>query len=67
MTAVIVRILLRYGSGALVLHGVLSPDDGNAIVTDPDVAQLLEIGVGLGMGAISEGWYYLAHKFGWQK
>lgn len=67
MLPVVTRIILRYGSGALVLHGVLSPDDGNALVTDPDVAQALEIGLGLGMGAISEGWYYLARKFGWTK
>lgn len=67
MIGVLVRIALRYGSGALVLHGFLSPDDGNALVSDPDVAQVLEIGIGLGMGAISEGWYYLARKWGWAK
>jgi hypothetical protein len=63
MTAVIARIALRYAAAALVTRGLLSPDDGNTLMNDPDVLMLL----GAGLGAISEGWYWLAHKFGWSK
>lgn len=67
MSAVIVRILLRYLAGALITKGLLSPEDGNMLTSDPDVAQLLEIGVGLGFGLASEAWYAIARRFGWAK
>lgn len=61
MTFVIIRIALRYGAAALVARGLLSPDDGATLATDPDVQML----VGLAMGAVAEGWHFLAQKFGW--
>lgn len=63
MTSVIVRIGLRYGAGYLVLHGLLSAEDGATLSTDPDVQML----VGAAIGAATEGWYLLARKFGWSK
>ena len=67
MTAVVTRILLRYAAGALVAKGLLAPDLGNQIAVDPDVISAVEIGVGAALMAVSEGWYYLARRFGWSK
>lgn len=67
MSAVITRILLRYAAGALVAHGLLASDVGNQLAMDPDVLAALEVGVGAILMAISEGWYYLARRFGWSK
>jgi hypothetical protein len=63
MTAVIIRIALRYGAAYLVARGFLSADDGATLATDPDVQML----VGAGLGAVAEGWWMLARKFGWER
>ncbi|KQZ81864.1 hypothetical protein ASD64_08880 [Mesorhizobium sp. Root157] len=63
MASVIIRIGLRYGAAYLVARGLLSPDDGATLATDHDVQMLL----GTAMGAVAEGWYYLARRFGWSK
>jgi hypothetical protein len=63
MTSVIIRIGLRYGAGYLVLKGLLSPDDASTLATDQDVQMI----VGVAVGAVTEGWYFLARKFGWSK
>ncbi len=67
MASVIIRILLRYMSAALIAKGFLSPDLGGFITTDPDVVSAIEVGVGLSVGLIAEGWYVLARRFGWSK
>lgn len=67
MTAVIIRIGLRYGAGYLVARGLLSAEDGGTFSADPDIQMLVETGAGIALGAVSEGWYWLAHKFGWAK
>lgn len=59
----LVRILLRYGAAFLVAKGWLTADDATSFVTDPDVEML----VGAAIGALVEGWYVLARKYGWQK
>jgi hypothetical protein len=63
MTSVLARIGLRYAAAALITRGLLSPDDGATIMNDPDV----QLVVGAGLGVLSEGWYWLAHRFGWAK
>jgi hypothetical protein len=63
MTSVIIRIGLRYGAAFLVARGLLSPDDGATLATDPDV----QLVAGMAAGAVAEGWYFLARKFGWSK
>lgn len=63
MTSVIIRIGLRYGAAYLVARGLLSPDDGASLATDPDVQML----IGTAMGAAAEGWYWAARRFGWSK
>jgi hypothetical protein len=67
MTAVIVRILLRYVAAALVAHGLLSPDLGGLISHDPDIETAVNIFAGVLLGGLSEGWYFLAHRYGWAK
>lgn len=61
----IIRIGLRYGAGFLVARGLLGESDGNMLAADPEVAALIETGVGLALGAASEAWYYLAKRLGW--
>ena len=65
MTGAIVRIILRYGSGALVAKGILSPDDGAIFAADPDVAQMLQVGIGAAIGAATEVYYAIAKRMGW--
>ena len=67
MTAVVARIVLRYVAGALVIKGLIPEDTGTQIAADADLLGILETGLGLGIGALTEGWYYLARKFGWSK
>ncbi len=67
MAAVIVRIALRYSAGILVARGLLSADDGSAFSADSDLQMVIETGAGVALGAISECWYWLAHRFGWAK
>lgn len=61
MTAVLTRILARYLAGALVFYGLIDPDSGAELAVDPDVALL----IGLLIGAITEGAYALARRWGW--
>ena len=61
MTAVFVRIFLRYAAGALVARGFLGPDVADQILNDPDV----EMALGVALGAAAEGWFWLARRFGW--
>jgi len=61
----IIRIGLRYGAGFLVARGLLGESDGNMLASDPEVAALIETGVGFALGAASEAWYWLAKRFGW--
>ena len=67
MTSVVVRIVLRYVAAALVAKGVFTSADGGALATDPDLINLVEVGLGLVIGGATEWWYVLARKFGWSK
>lgn len=67
MTAVVARIALRYASGALVAKGFLPDDIGRGLAVDVDVLSIIEISLGLALGAATEAWYWLARKFGWAK
>jgi hypothetical protein len=61
MTAVLARIALRYTAAALITRGLLSPDDGATIMSDPD----LQLVVGTGLAAVAEGWRIVAKRMGW--
>lgn len=65
MAAVIARIALRYGAGFLVAKGLLAPDAGVQLSTDPDVQMLLQVGAGLIAGVMSEMFYFFAKRVGW--
>jgi len=67
MTAVLVRIGLRYGAGILIAKGLLAPEAGMSLAQDPDIAMALQIAAGVVAGAVSELWYFLARKLGWAK
>lgn len=62
---VFARILLRYVSGYLVLKGFFSAEMSGQLQADADIINWLEIGLGAAAAGISEGWYWLAKKFGW--
>ncbi|MCZ8545084.1 hypothetical protein OOJ09_12895 [Mesorhizobium qingshengii] len=66
MTGLIIRIGLRYGAGFLVARGLLGADDAAGFSTDPDIAAAIEAGAGVAVGAVVEGWHYLARRFGWE-
>lgn len=61
------RILLRYVAAIIVAKGLLTETDGATLGMDPDVLSLIETGLGLALSAATEGWYYLARRFGWEK
>lgn len=67
MTAVLIRIALRYLAGALVIKGLIPEAMGSQIAADPDILNVLEVASGVAFGAVAEGWYWLARKFGWAK
>jgi len=60
MSAVLVRIALRYLTGALVSYGFLSPEIGAELAMDPDVA----LALGAGIAAATESLYALAKRMG---
>ena len=66
MSSVLIRIALRWIAGALVSHGLLG-EGMTGLFDDPDIAMVVETGIGVAIGAIAEGWYYLANRFGWAK
>lgn len=67
MTAVVVRILLRYLAGILVAKGLLAPEDGLTVSADPDIAMAAQLAAGAAVGALSEAWYFVARKLGWER
>lgn len=67
MIAPVSRIILRYVAGILIAKGWLDSGFGQQLATDPDVLSLVQIGVGFAAAAASEGWYWLARKFGWSR
>ena len=67
MTDIIIRIALRYIAGALVFNGVLPDELGNSLMNDPQVIQVVNVGLGLAIASATEAWYFLARKFGWAK
>jgi len=64
MTAVIIRIALRYVAAALVARGLFGAEDASAFSADPDIQAAIEAGIGLAIAAGTEWWHYLARKFG---
>ena len=67
MIAPVSRIVLRYVAGYLIAKGLIDADLGRQLAGDPDALAVVQIGVGVAAGALSEGWYWLARRFGWAK
>jgi hypothetical protein len=42
------------------------PED-SGLATDPDVLNVVEVAMGLAIGAATEAWYVIAHRMGWAK
>ena len=57
----IIRIILRYGIGAFAGY-----EFGSRLADDPDMVAVATVVVTACAGAITEGYYYLAKKFGWK-
>jgi len=65
MNAALARIFLRYFAMALFMWGILAPADRQVVASDPELAGLIEIGIGITISAATEGWYWLAKRWGW--
>lgn len=65
MTALLIRLALRYGAGALIAKGFLAPDAGVELANDVDLQAAIEIGIGLAMAGASELWMVVARRCGW--
>lgn len=55
-----VRIGLRIFGGYMIGQGMANEDAVQFLWTDPEIAGAVAI-------AISEGWYFMAKRFGWSK
>lgn len=56
-----IRIILRYGVGAVIGYEV-----GNQLATDPDVVVVASAAGAALVGIVTEGFYYLAKRWGWK-
>lgn len=61
-TALIARIVLRYGASALAAVGVFAPDVAAQVSGDPDILIL----VGAGLGLVAETATVAARRLGWK-
>ncbi|HEY0213685.1 MAG TPA: hypothetical protein VGC40_08880 [Paenirhodobacter sp.] len=66
MNPAYIRNILRYVAGALVARGLIGPQTGMAIASDPILAETLSLCVGAVLGLIAEGFYALAKRAGWR-
>lgn len=65
MSAVIVRIALRYIAGLLVAYGFISAGDVGIILNDPDLEREIAATLGVLAGILVETAYGLARRLGW--
>ncbi|MFC3061261.1 hypothetical protein [Paenirhodobacter populi] len=66
MNPAIIRNILRYAAGALVAKGLIAPQTGLAIASDPVLVESLSLALGAVLGLIAEGFYALAKRAGWR-
>ena len=64
--APIARITIRYVAGYLALKGIIYASTGKALAADADLVWLVDLGLGAGMAAVTEGYYWLAKRYGWK-
>lgn len=63
--APIIRIFLRYATFPLLYFGLITEPEASDIIADPEIIQWVSMGLGVVAPVVSEGWYWLASKFGW--
>ncbi|MEJ5081041.1 hypothetical protein [Ochrobactrum sp. MYb379] len=56
-----IRIILRYGVGAIIGYEV-----GNQLASDPDVVVVSTVAATALVGLVTEGFYVLAKRLGWR-
>lgn len=61
MIGPIVRIALRYGVG-----GIIGFQVGSQLAVDPDVIAVTTAAAAMIVGALTEGFYWLAKRMGWR-
>lgn len=57
----IIRIVLRYGVGAVLGYQI-----GSNLAADPDVVAVATVAATAVIGAVTEGFYMLAKRLGWK-
>lgn len=57
----IIRIVLRYGVGAIIGYEM-----GARLASDADVVAVATVAATAGVGAVTEGFYWLAKRWGWR-
>lgn len=65
--APLIRILLRYATAPLLYFGLINANEAGDLIADPEIAQWVSLGAGIAAPIITEGWYWLAKRFGWAK
>lgn len=65
--APIIRIFLRYATFPLLYFGLIQEHEAADLIADPQIAQWVSLAAGFVAPFVSEGWYWLARKFGWEK
>ena len=65
MSAVIVRIAMRYFAGLLVGYGILAPGDVGILLNDPALERELATAIGAAIGLVVEAAYGIAKRAGW--
>ena len=58
----IIRILLRYGAGALAGYSLLPREVTDMLASDPELAGAIAALIAIGV----EGFYAIAKRFGWR-
>lgn len=65
--APIIRIFLRYATFPLLYFGLITEHEAADIIAEPEIAQWVSLGLGMIAPVISESWWWLARKFGWER
>ncbi len=66
MTSLVARIVLRYVIGMLVAYALITNEIGEEFTRDPELAAVIEAGIGAVCAGIVEGWTLLARRWGWK-
>lgn len=65
--APLIRIFLRYATFPLLYFGLITEHEAADLIAEPEIAQWVSLGLGMIAPVISEGWWWLARRFGWDR